>query len=57
MKIEEYLNQQGVKYDVTKHKPAFSAQRMAAARWASTFEPTIFAATTPCPVVISTARS
>ncbi|MBN1796157.1 MAG: hypothetical protein JW804_05745 [Sedimentisphaerales bacterium] len=30
MKIEEYLNQQGVKYDITKHKPTFSAQRMAA---------------------------
>ena len=31
MKVLDFLKSQGVKYEVTEHKPTFSAQRMAAA--------------------------
>ncbi|MHC4619533.1 MAG: aminoacyl-tRNA deacylase [Planctomycetota bacterium] len=31
MKVTEFLDKSGVKYEVTEHKPAFTAQRMAAA--------------------------
>ena len=31
MRVIEFLDKSGVSYEVTEHKPAFSAQRMAAA--------------------------